>query len=357
MWRQIEPRNYAYRISPVGLVQSFLIAYALRLSGLRALVARCAARLGTSNFSSLSPALVRDCSLAFVRALVERLDASHRPAPSDLVIVDGMTLSLARTRRHHCQPMNNTTVGGGVVWAYMVRAAKGVCPIQVLRVVQGPWSDAVVMRAVKLIPHGPVYVMDRGFYAFDLFEQWLSQKVHFIVRARANCLRYTLERHLSRARRVGSLRLVLDAWVRLGSAQTKRHPRVRLIEAMLPQGQRLLVVTDQADWSAERILDSYKKRWHIERFHRLLKETLGLAHLYSFSQNGIAFLLYTALLLCLLLFLSARTLGAETITILHAVLRAARVAMGVSAPWKRNSCSVSRGKKRKPEPTTKTFKR
>lgn len=351
MWREVEARNYAYRISPVGLVQSFLMAYALRLSGLRAVAQRCAQRLGTLNFSSLSHALVRNSSLAFVRALAERLQCSHRPGPGDLVIVDGMALSLARTRRHRCKKLNNNTVGGGVVWAYMVRATKGICPIRVLRVVEGAWSDAVVMRGVELIARGPVYVMDRGFYAFDLLEKWLGQKVHFVVRARANALRYSVERHVSAPRRIGNLQLVMDAWVRLGGAQAKRHPRVRLVEAIRSSGERLVVVTDQADWSAAKILDSYKKRWHVERFHRLLKETLGLAHLYSFNQNGIAFLLHTALLLCLLLFLSARSIAGETITVLHALLRAARAALGLSTPWKRNSCSVGRGKKRKPKLT------
>lgn len=326
------------------------MAYALRLPGLRAVVERCARGLGTDNFSSLSPALARDSSLSLVRALVESLAAArHRPGARDLVIVDSMALSLARTRRHGCAKMNNSTAGGGVVWAYMVRAAKGLCPVRVLRVVHGAWCDAVVMRGVELIAHGPVYVMDRGFYAFDLFEKWLGQKVHFIVRARTNALCYAIEHHVSQPRRIGNLRLVLDAWVRLGGATARRHPRVRLVEALLNSGERLVVVSDLADWSAAKILASYKKRWHIERFHRLLKETLGLAHLYSFSQNGIAFLLYTALLLCLLLFLSARATAGDTIAVLHALLRATRAALGLSAPWKRNSCSVTRGKKRKPK--------
>jgi hypothetical protein len=324
-----------------------MIAFVWRFSGVRAVVTRCKDWLGTANFSSLSPALDRVSSLAFVKRLVEVLQARHRPGRHALVILDGMALSLAKTQRHRCRKMNNKTVGGGVVWAYMVEAFKGACPIKVLRIVEGAWHDAVVMRTVELVARGPLYVMDRGFYAFDLLEKWLKEKVHFVVRARSRGFLYSVERHVSTARRVGDARLVLDARVRLGGAQAKLHPRVRLVMAILASGDTLALVTDLADWSAERILAAYKKRWHVERFHRLLKDTLGLAHLYSFGQSGIAFLLYTALLLSLLLFLSAQGAADETIVALRKALRALRSALGLGTPWKRNSCTVSRSAKKK----------
>ena len=62
-----------------------------------------------------------------------------------------------------------------------------------------------------------------------------------------------------------------------------------MITALLASGEKLTVVTSEMDWSAERVLEAYKKRWHIERFHKFLEETLGLAHLYSFGQRGIEF--------------------------------------------------------------------
>jgi hypothetical protein len=324
-----------------------MVAYIGRLSGLRAVVARCKQWLGTANFSSLSPALSRASSFAFVKRLVECLEPRHCPAEGELVAVDGMAVSLAQTRRHGCKKMNNNTVGGGVVWAYMIEARKRICPIKVLKTIEGAWHDTVVMRGVKLVARGPVYVMDRGFYAFDLLENWLKNEVHFIVRARARSFVYEVESHISGARQVASVQLLLDAWVVLGGRQARRHPRVRLIMAILGSGEKLLLVTDQADWSAERVLDGYRKRWHIERFHRLLKDTLGLAHLFSFRQKGIAFLLYTSLLLCLLMLFSAQKTGQEVIAVLCKVLRAARMALGLGTPWKRNSCSVSRRSKRK----------
>ncbi len=324
-----------------------MVGYVHRLSGLRAVVARCKEWLGTANFSSLCPALRRASSLAFVRRLVESLQTRHCPRKEELVGLDGMALSLAKTRRHRCRKMNSNTVGGGVVWAYAIQARKGLCPVRVLKVIEGAWHDTVVMRTVDLISRGPVYVMDRGFYALDLLERWLKDQVHFVIRARSRSLVYTVQSHISRPRRVGNIGVVLDAWVVLGGSQATHHPRVRLIEAILASGERLVLVSDRGAWSTERILDAYKKRWHIERFHRLLKDTLGLAHLYSFEQKGITFLLYTALLLALLLLLGATDTTGETIALLHKALRAVRSALGLGTPWKRNACSVSRKGKRK----------
>jgi hypothetical protein len=302
--------------------------------------------LQTANYSSLAPCLRRASFLAFVRGLVERLEARGEAEAGELVALDSMALSLPRTQRHHCRKINDKTAGGGVLWAYRIGAQRGSCPVKVLKVVEGAWHDTTVMRTVRLAARGPIYLMDRGFYAFDLLEAWLKARVHFIVRARAKDLVYTPLRPLSRPHAAGPLKVVVDAWVCLGAPSAKRHPTLRLVVAILPSGEKLFLATDLQTWSCEKILAAYKKRWHIERFHRFLKDSIGLAHLYSFHQTGITFLLYTALLLALLLFLSSDSATGETILALRKALGAIRHAMGMGAPWKRNSCTHPRGSKK-----------
>ena len=184
--------------------------------------------------------------------------------------------------------------------------------------------------------------MDRGFYALDLLESWRSQNVRFIARVRRRSLRYRVTKHLSRPRRLGSLELSLDARVRLGKPEAKARPRVRLLRAILPSGEELILATDRFDWPAERVFAAYKKRWHIERFHRLLKDSIGLAHLYSFHQTGLEFLVYTALLLALLLLMLESDSDGETIAILARVLREVRAQLGLATAWKRNMYTKGR---------------
>jgi hypothetical protein len=328
-----------------------MIAFVGRLSGLRSVVERCGRLLGTQTFSSLSHALRRPSSLAFVRRLVEFLGDSHTPGWGKLVGVDGMALTLAATQRHQAKRCNRHTVGGGVVWSYAIRAGRGCCPVKVLKIVEGAWHDTTVMRGVELVARGPIYLMDRGFYAFDLLEKWLKDKVHFIVRARRRSLRYEVLKTVSPPRAIGKKRLVEDSVVRLGVASSRLRPVVRMVRALLPSGEELILVSDQMNWSAEAILAAYHKRWHIERFHRFLKATLGLAHLYSFHQSGLAFLLYTALLVALLVFLSAPAGRIATIEVLHQYLRQTRRALGLGPAWKRNT-STRKRRRRKAKTST-----
>jgi len=328
------------------MVQAVMLAFAARLSGLREIVERCGHRLHTHSFNSLSPALDRFSFREFVRRRVETLESAHRPCPGDIVAIDGMAVTLPATQRHRCAKYNHKAGGGGVVWAYLITAAKGVCPVKVIRIVQGAWNDSVVMRGVALTARGPVYLMDRGFYCYELIQQWLTDTVHFIVRLKERSLTYRVLQTVGPPRPHGKNRILLDAKARLGKADGEFRPLVRLVIALLPGGEKPILATDRFHWSAEKIADTYHLRWQIEGFHRFLKDSLGLAHLYSFSQTGIEFLIYTALLSALLLFFADDHPSGLTITILRRMLRLIRRALGLGTPWKRNTYSCRRTKKK-----------
>jgi len=323
-----------------------MVALVLRLSGLEAIVARCRHWLHTDNWSSLAPALKRRTFVTFVRRMVEVIESTHAPGKDELVAIDGMALTLPKTQRHHCAKFNDKTVGGGVIWAYMIRAARGVCPVRILKVVRGAWCDATAMRGVALIANGPVYLMDRGFHCYALIQQWRTDGVRFIVRLKRRILLYDVLQTVGAKRRWGNKAIVLDAVARLGRADAKIRPVVRLVIAILPTGEHLILASDRFGWSAERLLQAFRQRWHIERFHRFLKDTLGLAHLYNFHQNGIEFLLYVALLSAMLLFSCDDHPDGDTILILHRLLRLLRKQLGLATLWKRNTVAARRSKPR-----------
>jgi hypothetical protein len=357
IFAEVEPRAYERKIYPWQLTKAFMIAYLGRLSSLEVLLAHCGSFLPTRHKGPLSYAVKRVSSLKFVQCLVEKLQCDHKPGNEELVVLDGMALTIPKTRRHGCKKFNHKTVGGGVIWAYMVEATKGVCPVKVIQIIEGAWADSKIMQSISLIPKGPVYVMDRGFYALALVQKWLHEKVRFVVRAKKSELKYVVKKILSKPRRIGHIDILLDAKVVLGGQSAKAHPHVRLVWARLSGGEDLILVTDRFRWSVGRILQAYRKRYHIERFHQFLKDKLGLAHLYSFNQTGMNFLLYTALLMAMLLFFVAEKATGETIQILQAMLRALRRILGLTGTWKRNIATKRRAKQKPKAQDAKTLER
>lgn len=348
LWRSAQPSDYAFRLSPFGFIETLLMAYVCRLSGLREMVERFSSRLGTANFSTLSHAIRRASSLRLVRLLCDFLEFGGQPRANALIALDSMAITLPKTQRHRCKKFNDKTVGGGVLWAFLLDAARGVNPVRVLKTMQGAWSDARQMEGVELILNGPIYLMDRGFFKLAFVERMLRERVRFIMRLRKDVARrHELIRAISQPRFIGGKRLTLDALVELGGPKSKSRPRARLLMVVLPDGEELCLLTDRLELSAETLLAMYKRRWEIEGFHRLVKDVLGFAHLYSFDQQGIEFLLRVALLLALLLYLGADGFDGKTLELLRVGLRRLRRALGLTAIWRRNSCIRPRSAKKR----------
>lgn len=340
-------QNYERKILPANLVQSIIIAFLFQLPGLRDVAARCSDLLGVTNYSSLFYPLSSILFLQYVQEMLKRLEPLHCPKYDELIALDSMAITLPKTQRHNCVKFNDKTVGGGVLWAYLIEAKKNVNPIKILKIMQGAWHDSKTIEGVSLIANGPVYLMDRGFYCFEVLEQLMTDRVRFIMRIRKHQIQYTIIRHISKARAIGNIIVSLDAVVLLGGDKSKSNPKLRLIIATLPSGEDLILSTNLYDWYTEKLLTSYKKRERIERFHRFLKDNLGLAHLYNFSHNGIMFLLHTAVLLAILLYLSETNIDKEVIDILRKMLKQVRRELGLGNRWKRNICTAKRQKKRR----------
>jgi hypothetical protein len=327
-------------------------AFLCRLPGLREIAGQAAHLAGSCNFSSLSHGLARASGVKFLRRLIERLQGPADYQRGEFVALDSMAVTFGKGRRHRCKDFNNRAAGGGVLWSYRIKARPGTCPVRLIELMRGAWNDAHLMRGVALEPDGPLYLMDRGFYCIDLISEWLASKVRFIVRVKAKWLRYDVLSQLSPPRRLNSgWRVGLDAMVHLGSPARKTpRPRVRLIIAYSPTGEQFIYATSESRSTAGQVIDAYKQRWHIERFHRFMKDNLGLAHLYSFDANGLEFLILSALLAAMLLFTNADPDSQrETISLLQIALSAARQQLQVPSVWRRNILAVKRRKGR-PKP-------
>jgi hypothetical protein len=152
-----------------------------------------------------------------------------------------------------------------------------------------------------------LYVIDRGYAEYQLFQDILDAKSSFIGRIRDNAV-YELveERPLTdEARKAGVVR---DVVVWLGCEQSgevfKQTLRVVWVDTGKKDSQGrpeiLLLASDRLDLDAAWIALGYKFRWTVELFFRWFKCILGCQHLLSTCQNGVTIQVYLALIASLL---------------------------------------------------------
>jgi hypothetical protein len=164
---------------------------------------------------------------------------------------------------------------------------------------------------------GRIYVKDRGYASFDLFQKILDNKSSFVCRIHDDAVYDLLADHelTDDAKDAG---IVFDRKVRLGSnkkTKEKLSVPVRLIAIKCTphvkraktgrggpeQGETLLIATDRFDLEADVIALIFKHRWAIEIFFRFFKHVLGCRHLLSYNQNGIELETYAAIIACMLI--------------------------------------------------------
>jgi hypothetical protein len=181
----------------------------------------------------------------------------------------------------------------------------------------GPSDEREVLR--RSLGAGRCYVMDRGYFAYALFDAVVAAGSDYVCRVKRHLsFAVTDERPVTpAAREAGDVR---DAVVVAGDGRAAgrraAHP-VRLVWVEVdvapraargsgkPQGpprrETLILATNQLDLPAELVAVVYRRRWAVELFFRFFKQTLGCRHLLSDDPGGVSIQCYCAVIACMLL--------------------------------------------------------
>jgi Transposase DDE domain len=175
-------------------------------------------------------------------------------------------------------------------------------------VTEGNGNEKKELRAA--LQSGRLYVIDRGYAEYQLFQDIIDAKSSFIGRIRDNAVYEVVEeRPLSAdARQAGVVR---DCVVNLGCEQSgsvfKQPLRIVAVATGKTDSQGrpevLLLASNCLDLDAAWIALGYKYRWTVELFFRWFKCILGCQHLLSTCQNGVTIQVYLALIASLLIVL------------------------------------------------------
>lgn len=177
--------------------------------------------------------------------------------------------------------------------------------------------DSEIEQLEKTLLPDRVYVKDRGYACFRLFQGIVDIGSHFVCRIRDNSVYEVIEDRPLTAEAVAA-GVIGDQIVWLGSegkrGELKQPLRVIKI-ACTPhrkrsghtgrggpeQGEFLLVATSLLDVPAQVIALIYRKRWTVELFFRFFKHVLGCRHLLTHRANGIEIQVCLAIMVCMLI--------------------------------------------------------
>jgi hypothetical protein len=193
------------------------------------------------------------------------------------------------------------------------RAAKMHVHFEVLRgipvhvsVTEGNGSETEQLR--QHLRPGRLYVKDRGYADYQLFQDVIDAKSSFIGRIRENAVwELVEERPISAKARAAGVQRDLVVW--LGCEQSGQVFKQKLRVIAVATGKTgsngkpevLLLATDRMDLEADLIALGYRFRWTVELFFRWLKRILGMRHLIAESANGVRIQVYVAIIASLLL--------------------------------------------------------
>jgi hypothetical protein len=180
----------------------------------------------------------------------------------------------------------------------------------------GPHDERAVME--RSIEGDRLYVMDRGYAKFKLFNEIVGAHSSYVCRLRDNSVYDVLEdRPLSDADRAAGV--ISDQIVRFTNAKRDSRPdhTLRLVCITTPKHTSrgkyaggssgvdsdgiLRLATNRTDVPADIVGLIFRYRWTIEIFFRFFKHVLGCRHLLSHSENGIEIQTYCAIIACLLI--------------------------------------------------------
>jgi hypothetical protein len=249
-------------------------------------------------------------------------DPRLKQIPHALTLVDG-TLLAALPQMMQASWLKSRTGSGLVKWRLHTHfEVDRQVPLRIDLTPDGGGEHDERAVFERTIESDRLYVMDRGYAKFALFNRIVAAGSSYVCRLRDNSAYEVLEERALPAAPVGQNpvgRALSDQIVRFtnGKAGARPDHPIRLIcVRATPHTSRgkatsgstgpesdgvLRIATNLLEVPAEIIALLYRFRWTIEIFFRFFKHVLGCRHLLSHRQNGIEIQTYCAIIACLLI--------------------------------------------------------
>ena len=162
-------------------------------------------------------------------------------------------------------------------------------------------NDITAAQEMPIRP-GSTYVFDLGYYDYSWWAALDAAGCTIVTRFKSNTpLHEARVMPLEAGTDVLSDRIGFLPARQASRRQNPMAQAVREIVVMTESGKRLRILSNELDAPASEIAALYKRRWQIELFFRLLKQTLKITHFIGRSENAVRIQVAVALIAFLLL--------------------------------------------------------
>lgn len=193
-------------------------------------------------------------------------------------------------------PLNGKRKGGLKVQAQM--PLSGFVP-DLITITEGSCNDKNFLGQLAPSP-GTIYVFDKGYVNFSVFDQWTQQGSYFVTRLNDNAVYEIVGSKVHDIEEFAGGGVIRDQIIHL---KLPGHQcfKARLITYKDPlTGHVLRFLSNMFQYNATTITLLYKNRWSMEVLFKRLKQNFELSYFYSDSPEGIKTQLWIVLIAHLL---------------------------------------------------------
>ena len=189
------------------------------------------------------------------------------------------------------------------------------CPIYHM-ITEATVNDIVAAKTMP-VEAGATYVFDLGYYDYAWWAKLDEADCRIVTRFKKNTpLNTAKSMPVEPGTCVSSDRIGFLPGRLAFSRKNPMQGAVREIVVTMETGGALRILSNDLDAPAKEIADLYKRRWQIELFFRVMKQTLKITHFIGRSENAVRIQIAVALIAFLLLGM-LRKMAQDTQTLLE----------------------------------------
>jgi len=155
-------------------------------------------------------------------------------------------------------------------------------------------------KKIREVPYKPgdVLVFDRGYNNYAYFKTLCEEKVWFVTRMKKNAVyRYVQKQEVKEGGNILS-----DYEIKIPS-MSKGIILRKIIVRDPETKKKIILLTNNLQWSASTISSVYKERWQIELFFKAIKQNLKIKRFYGNTRNAVMAQIWIALIAYLMYYL------------------------------------------------------